>query len=297
MSLRSGEDLARGLDLARPSGHTAAVADPLTIASLHVYPIKGAAGCAPERWTTDERGLRHDRRFMVVAADGTLITQREVPALARVRATIRGASMEIEAGDRVTVAAAPDEGEPMTVRVWDDEVPVIAPSADADLLLSEALGRRCRLLFQPESTERWTAEKRGLPLRRFSVADAAPVLVLALGAMDELNERLAANGAAPVGADRFRPNITVRGGRRGEDDAWTSMGVGALRLRLATRCKRCQVVTIDQASGAPTGAEPLRTLASYRREGDGIVFGRHALVDVPGTVAVGDAVDASPRDP
>ncbi len=273
------------------------MADPLTIASLHVYPIKGAAGFAPDRWAIDERGLRHDRRFMVVAHDGTLITQREVPALARVRATIRGGSMEIEAGDRVTVAAVPDEGEPMAVRVWDDEVQVIASATEADRLLGDALGRRCRLVFQPESTERWTAERRGLPLRRFSLADAAPVLVLALAALDDLNERLVANGAAPVGADRFRPNITVRGGRRGDDDAWTSMSVGAARLRPATRCKRCQVITVDQATGTPTGAEPLRTLASYRREGDGIVFGRHALVDEPGTVAVGDAVDASPREP
>jgi uncharacterized protein YcbX len=69
-----------------------------------------------------------------------------------------------------------------------------------------------------------------------------------------------------------------------------SLVVGQTRLRLATRCKRCEVVAIDQRSGVRCGAEPLRTLADYRREGDGIVFGRHALVDAPGLVRVGDEV-------
>ncbi|HAQ66987.1 MAG TPA: MOSC domain-containing protein, partial [Phycisphaerales bacterium] len=47
----------------------------LVVDSLHVYPLKGAAGFSPRSWPVDERGLRHDRRFMIVDADGVFISQ------------------------------------------------------------------------------------------------------------------------------------------------------------------------------------------------------------------------------
>lgn len=291
---RGGPFDRTGVDGGDPLGHTVAVT--IAIASLHVYPIKGAAGFSPARWAIEERGLRHDRRFMVVDEKGSLVTQRELPALARVQATIENATLMICAnGATARCPVAPTEGEAIRTTVWEDEVDAIMPSREADDVLSDALGVRCRLAFQPDGSARLTAEKRGLPQRRYGLADAAPVLVVALSAVDDLNARLASASLPPVGADRFRGNILLSGVDVGDDDRWSSMTVGAPRtvgLRLATRCRRCKVVCIDQSTGNPTGAEPLRMLGSYRREsdGEGIVFGRHAIVDGEGTLGVGDPV-------
>lgn len=290
-------DRSVGVDAVARLVHTVTVT--IAIASLHVYPIKGAAGFSPSRWPIEERGLRHDRRFMVLDAEGALLTQREIPALACVHARIENGSLVITAnGATARCPATPTDGEAVRTAVWDDEVDAIMPSSEADGVLSGALGVRCRLAFQPDRAARLTAEKRGLPQRRFGLADAAPVLVVALSAIDDLNARLAVAHQPPVGADRFRGNILLSGVDVGEDDRWSTMVVRSVRsagpvaLRLATRCKRCKVVCIDQATGTPTGAEPLRTLGSYRREsdGEGIVFGRHAIVDGEGTLGVGDPV-------
>jgi len=267
-----------------------------TIRSLSVFPIKGAAGFSPERAEVEERGLRHDRRFMAVDSEGTFITQRECPTLATVVATIvddRTLVVRHPAGHLERCAAEPTDGERLRVRVWEDELDALACGGPIDALLSDALEHPCRLVFMPRDAVRLTAAKRSLPQSAFSFADAAPILVLAQSAVDDLNARLAASGAAAVDADRFRANILLDGVDLFADDAWSALAVGAVRLRLATRCKRCEVITIDRRSGEGGGPEPLRTLAGYRREDGGIVFGRHALVDAPGALGVGDGVSVS----
>ena len=52
---------------------------------------------------------------------------------------------------------------------------------------------------------------------------------------------------------------------------------------------RCPVTTVDQATGA-VGKEPLRTLASYRTEGNHVYFAQNLVPDGEGTLAVGDEV-------
>jgi uncharacterized protein YcbX len=54
----------------------------LTVASLHVYPIKSLGGFPVNEARISDRGFEHDRRWMLVDGQGTFITQREVPAMA-----------------------------------------------------------------------------------------------------------------------------------------------------------------------------------------------------------------------
>jgi len=55
---------------------------PLTLASLHCYPIKSLGGfCVNETQLTD-RGLMHDRRWMLVDDNGLFMSQREVGVMA-----------------------------------------------------------------------------------------------------------------------------------------------------------------------------------------------------------------------
>jgi uncharacterized protein YcbX len=58
------------------------------VTSLVVYPVKGCAGTALAEARLLERGLEHDRRWMVVDRHGRFVTQRELPALARVRPSL-----------------------------------------------------------------------------------------------------------------------------------------------------------------------------------------------------------------
>jgi uncharacterized protein YcbX len=54
-------------------------------------------------------------------------------------------------------------------------------------------------------------------------------------------------------------------------------------------CARCVITTTDQVTGE-RGREPLRTLATYRRFGNAVLFGQNLIHDRTGTLRVGDEV-------
>jgi uncharacterized protein len=52
------------------------------LSGLYVYPIKSCGGIAVMESNVDERGLRHDRRWMLVDEANQFISQRELPRMA-----------------------------------------------------------------------------------------------------------------------------------------------------------------------------------------------------------------------
>ena len=52
-----------------------------TVRAIFVYPVKSCRGIALDRAEVEARGLRHDRRWMIVDAGGTFVTQRTEPRL------------------------------------------------------------------------------------------------------------------------------------------------------------------------------------------------------------------------
>ena len=206
-----------------------------TVASLHVYPLKGAAGFSVERWPVDELGLRHDRRFMLVTDDGKFVSQRNCARLALIRTSIDDEVLKLTCDlGEVKVALPPTSDRRATVVVWDDALEGVFVSAEADALFSNFLGQSCRLTWMPNDATRLTDLKRGEPRRHVSLADAAPALLVAEEALNELNTRLLACGELPVTLDRFRGNIIVRGRDSGTDDEWSSIP-GPLRDRASSR--------------------------------------------------------------
>ena len=60
----------------------------VSIAALFVYPVKGCRGIALSSARVTERGLEHDREWMVVDAAGRFVTQRTEPRLASIATAI-----------------------------------------------------------------------------------------------------------------------------------------------------------------------------------------------------------------
>jgi len=66
--------------------------------------------------------------------------------------------------------------------------------------------------------------------------------------------------------------------------------VGKDILRLVKPCTRCVATTVDQDT-AETGLEPLRTLATFRRWKDGVIFGQNAIIERLAPIRAGDPVE------
>ena len=69
----------------------------LRLTTIHIYPIKAAAGIPAATWEVDAFGLHHDRRWMVVDARGVLVSQRTHPRLALVRPIVHENRLTLEA--------------------------------------------------------------------------------------------------------------------------------------------------------------------------------------------------------
>lgn len=261
----------------------------ITVSQLNVYPVKGLKGIALDTARAADRGLAHDRRFMVVDPGGEFLTQREVPRMATVWTEIAGGELRLAAPDEDEVAlpAEPDSGEPMRVQVWDSACQAIAPSPEADRWLTAVLGRACRLVYMPESTRRPSNPRYGGEGRLVGFADGYAFLVVSEASLADLNARL----AQPVPMDRFRANIVVTGTQAFEEDRWGEFEAGAALLRMAKPCGRCEVTTTDQSTGEVTGPEPLATLAGYRNSPEfGVKFGMKAVTLRAGEIRVGDTL-------
>ena len=97
-------------------------------------------------------------------------------------------------------------------------------------------------------------------------------------------------GSAAIPMDRFRANVVVRGAALAEDDHWSALTIHHAQFRASNSCKRCKVITIDQATGEFGSRDPVTTLATYRSAGNSVTFGQHLLVERAGMISVGDAL-------
>ena len=93
--------------------------------------------------------------------------------------------------------------------------------------------------------------------------------------------------------DRFRPNLVVAGCGPFEEDTWTRIRVGGVVFRAGGPCIRCVITSTDQMTGT-RGAEPLRTLATFRRDPSdptSVRFGQNLVHESKsGSLRVGDLV-------
>jgi uncharacterized protein YcbX len=263
---------------------------PVTVTSLHIYPVKGLGSINLQEAEVTPRGLRHDRRFMVVDPSGEFFTQRDFPRMATVWTEIEGGKLRLAAPDagEVELEAEPSEGAAMTVRVWNSSgLAAIAPSPEADAWLSDYLGTACRLAYMPDHSRRATNPAYGGE-HIVSFADGYPFLFTNEASLEELNGRL----AHPIPMNRFRPNFVVKGVPAYAEDGWKDVRVGGVPFKFVKPCGRCQVTTTDQTTGEVTGPEPLSVLSVYRSSPTfGAMFGMNAVSLEESTVRVGDAVE------
>jgi hypothetical protein len=265
----------------------------VTLCALHIYPVKGLKGIALAAAECTDRGLRHDRRWMVVDAAGEFLSQREHPRMATVWTDIADGALTLAAPDAGSVAVPldPGRGPSLRVRVWDSVVDAVAVSSQADAWLGDYLRMPCRLVYMPDATRRESNAKYAGPGRLVAFADGFAYLLASEASLAQLNARLAAKGHAALPMNRFRPNLVVSGSGAFEEDGWQEIRVGEAVLRAAKPCGRCQVTTTDQSTGEVMGPEPLATLATFRDSREfGVMFGMNLVTAKEGAVRVGDPV-------
>ena len=176
----------------------------------------------------------------------------------------------------------------MPVTVWGGETRGVPVSADADRWFTALLGHSCHLVFMRDDVVRPVRADYAFDGERTSYTDGFPFLLISEASLAELNRRL----AEPLPMNRFRPNLVVAGAEPFAEDRWQGIRIGPVTFRVAKPCPRCVMTTVDQSRGISTSTEPLRTLASFRRNTEGQVeFGQNLLHGGSGRLEVGMPVE------
>lgn len=268
------------------------------VTALHLYPVKGLRGCPVPALAFDALGPVGDRRFLIVDAGGHCLTQRTLPQLATITPVLTADALTLHAPGTgpLTMARRPEpDAAQLHVSVWASHGLVAEDCGTAAAQwLSDVLATPCRLARAGPALARPVLKTAAHAGDRHAFADAAPLLLANTASLAALNDRLLARGEAPVPMDRFRANLVVTGGAPFAEDGWARMRAGPLTLRSAGPCARCIVTTTDQTTGARAGPEPLRTLASFRRDPTtptAVNFGLNLIHETPaGTLRIGDPI-------
>jgi uncharacterized protein YcbX len=258
------------------------------LSAIYRYPVKSLRGQAFDRLDVGRRGLIHDRRWMVVDAQGRFLTQRQLPRMSLIDASVDDGGGLWLAAPGMSALDLPDgeSGAQIRVQVWGDEVNAGPVSGDADGWLSEFLGQDCRLVVMPEKTRRAVDPQFATPADEVGFADGFPFLLISQASLDDLNNRL----TTPVPMLRFRPNLVVSGCSAFAEDGWKRIRIGELVFRVAKPCSRCVIPTIDFTT-AERAREPLQTLMQYRRRDNKVYFGQNLLHEGGGALEVGLPVE------
>jgi len=235
----------------------------MRVAELWRFPVKSLQGERLESATVTPDGIEADRRYALFDVEtGFGLTARRVPELLFASARlVDGGQLEI---------ALPD-----------------GSVARDDEALSDWLGRRVVLRSSDASLDRLYENPGDFERER----DWAPFTGADGPFHDSARTRVSLVSTATLGAwdrRRFRSNIVLEG--EGEDDlVGSSVAVGGAVLEVGKRIPRCVMTTRPQPGGIERDLDVLRTIA---RERD-TYLAVGALVARPGTVALGDALQAT----
>ncbi|MET0340530.1 MAG: MOSC N-terminal beta barrel domain-containing protein [Polyangiales bacterium] len=264
----------------------------LGVTGLFVYPLKSARGIALREATLSDRGFVHDRRFMAVSPDGGMLTQRTVPALARIETALTHDALRLSVdGLRAEVPLAPRPGMPLRVRVFQDFVDDAWDLGDTyAAFLTEALGQPARLVHMPDAARRPVNPKYAADGEGVGFADGFPYLLTSEASLEALNQVL----EQPVGMERFRPNLVIRGVDAWAEDDFGPLRVGDVAFEAVKPCSRCVIINTDQTTGAREKGT-LEGLSRTHLLEKRAIFGQNLLARGTGTVRVGDPVTLLPR--
>ncbi|XP_024280185.1 molybdenum cofactor sulfurase isoform X2 [Oncorhynchus tshawytscha] len=282
-----------------------------TLTNIYIYPIKSCAAFEVTDWPVGALGLLHDRGWMVVNGNRVCLNQKREPRLCLIHPQIYLPSntllLQASGMNTICVPLKNHSEPPQSHRVCQnmvcgDRVETVDCGDEAASWLSEFLGQPCRLIRQSPDFSRnmKKGHEKEVSSTALSLVNEAQYLIVNRASVDLLqrhitNRQESSDDHQPLDTQtlisRFRANLVISGKEPFEEDDWSHLIIGNTHFQVAGRCGRCQMIGVDQSTGAKT-KEPLLSLSAYRK--GKVTFGvylvHQSLEDSNSTLSVGSSV-------
>ena len=250
------------------------------VVRISIAPVKSLGLVHPKEVVLERGGVRGNRRFWLVDADGRLFNNKRNGPMVRIASRWDEDTRELELTfpDGTTVGGIVELGERVAAEMYKHPLPSRRVIGPWEAAIAGHVGTPLTLLYAEQH-----AVDRGYLNGTASLVSRASLEKL----------RAEAGAGAPVDGRRFRMLFEIDGVRAHEEDEWlgTRVRLGEATIALNGDVGRCVVTSHDPDTGV-TDLDTLGALAKYRREGryEPLPFGVYGAVAVPGRVRVGDAV-------
>lgn len=260
------------------------------LSEINIYPVKSLSGISLDESEVTDRGLKYDRRWLLVDKYGKFLTQRVLPQMSLIKVNIDKYSLIFSHKQKDDASfSIPMESyseEENEVIIWNDTVRAVYAGKEADEWFSAALDFKCRLVQMPDKSKRFVDKKYAVQNEIVSFADAYPFLLIGQSSLNDLNSRL----EVKLPMNRFRPNLVFTGGKPFDEDKMKRFKLNDITFFPVKPCARCVVTTVNQETGTKE-KEPLETLASYRTQNNKVLFGQNLLHKGRGKIKVGSRLE------
>lgn len=240
----------------------------IKLSQLNIYPVKSCAQITLNSASTSPFGLQYDRRWMLIDNSGFMLTQRKHPRMCLIRCELQQGKLSLNAPGMpsINIQAGTQQ---LSATVWDDTCQAFDCGDTTANWLSDFLQTPARLVYFAEDEIRQVDLNYAQAGDKTAFSDGFPYLLISQASLDDLNSRL----STPVSMQRFRPNLVVSGTEPYAEDQWKNIRIGEIEFSLVKPCGRCVIPSIDPLT-ARKSAEPVKMLASYRRQNNKVLFGQ-----------------------
>lgn len=258
-----------------------------TLSEIYIYPVKSLGGIKVTKWPVNDKGLLHDRKWMLIDSNNQFLSQRKLPKMALIKTQITNDELILSNphAENISLPLFPTTGNDIETTIWKDQCPAKTTTKIADQWLSDFLGIECKLVYQTDDTVRSVDPDYAKSSDKVNFSDGFPFLIVSSASFQALNQEMKLQ--LPI--QRFRPNLVISNCESYAEDSWREISINEIRFRLPKPCSRCPVPTINIKT-AERGKEPLKTLNRIRRWNNRVFFGQNALHDNSGELSVGAKV-------
>ena len=254
------------------------------VSRISIAPVKGLGLVHPGEVIVEDQGVRENRRFHIVDADGRRFNQLRNGALVQIRPEYDADTerLTLHFPDGTVADGEVSLGAELTTDFYGRPVVGNYVEGPWSAALSGWAGQPLRLVQSPP----------GLAVDRAR----GHVSLISTASLAELGRK--GEQGEPVDGRRFRMLFELDGCEPHEEDGWVKqqLRIGEAVIRIRGDVGRCAITTQNPETGTPD-LDTLRTIAAYRgfTENEAgqrhIPFGVYGEVTEPGRVAVGATVE------
>ncbi|MCK5189472.1 MAG: MOSC domain-containing protein, partial [Methylococcales bacterium] len=126
------------------------------LSDIFIYPVKSLAGIQVSNWLVNDKGLLHDRKWMLVDKNNQFLSQRHVPRMVLIKTQITDNKLILSTSlsNSISLPLNPSDGEYCEATIWKDQCAAKTITKEADQWLSDFLGIKCTLVYQPDDVIR-----------------------------------------------------------------------------------------------------------------------------------------------